>query len=357
MKNILFLAPYPNKQNEKDGMISRVKYIDNMFKDKERNYLCVHLKNGINKIDNQGLVTACDLNIFPYMWKILNLLKRSDFIYCHSVYSASFVWFLLIFCKRPKIVLDIHGVVPEEEQYRGRKFRALYLRFVEWFLFHRIKVAICVTKAMENEYRVKYKWAKCKFLIYGIVPVNLCNDRYDVKLGDYHSDKIEIIYSGGVQKWQNINLMLNTIKQNLFSNVHYTILTGDMEFVKQKAKLLGIKERDLLVTSCEPSELSSYYAKAHYAFILRDDNIVNRVANPTKLIEYLFYGLTPIVLSPWIGDYVDMGYDYIRVENFSSAKLRATKSENNRKIALALLEKNRQIDFVDFLLSSIGYSK
>uniref|UniRef100_UPI0040266C07 hypothetical protein n=1 Tax=Phocaeicola vulgatus TaxID=821 RepID=UPI0040266C07 len=54
-----------------------------------------------------------------------------------------------------------------------------------------------------------------------------------------------------------------------------------------------------------------YYLKNDCGVVLRKDNIVNRVACPTKLIDYLQYGLIPIVLSPHIGDFYNLGYKYI----------------------------------------------
>ncbi len=44
-------------------------------------------------------------------------------------------------------------------------------------------------------------------------------------------------------------------------------------------------------------ELSQYLKNASYGFVLRDDNIVNNVATPTKFSTYLSYGVVPIYSS------------------------------------------------------------
>ena len=54
----------------------------------------------------------------------------------------------------------------------------------------------------------------------------------------------------------------------------------------------------------------------HLGFVLRDDVLVNRVACPTKLLEYIQYGVLPIVLSDAIGDFKELGYKYIGLDDF-----------------------------------------
>ncbi|MFA5816684.1 MAG: hypothetical protein WC865_13810, partial [Bacteroidales bacterium] len=85
------------------------------------------------------------------------------------------------------------------------------------------------------------------------------------------------------------------------------------------------------VISVNPDELESYYELAHYGFILRDDILVNRVANPTKLAEYLQYGIIPVVKLVDIGDYARYEYEYIPYEELNNGLL-PRKSQKNRDI-------------------------
>ena len=62
------------------------------------------------------------------------------------------------------------------------------------------------------------------------------------------------------------------------------------------------------------AELTEIYTKCHYGFILREDIVVNRVACPTKLVEYLAMGVVPIVDSANIGDFRTMGMRSITLE-------------------------------------------
>ena len=49
---------------------------------------------------------------------------------------------------------------------------------------------------------------------------------------------------------------------------------------------------------------------------LREDHLLNRVACPTKAIEYMATGVIPIVLCDEIGDLNVMGYRYVTLDCF-----------------------------------------
>jgi hypothetical protein len=56
---------------------------------------------------------------------------------------------------------------------------------------------------------------------------------------------------------------------------------------------------------------------------------------PTKLYEYICYGVVPIVLSPDIGDFVELGYRYLRVEDLLSPETLSHENLNAMRIANA----------------------
>ena len=55
---------------------------------------------------------------------------------------------------------------------------------------------------------------------------------------------------------------------------------------------------------------------ASLGFILRDNNAVNRVACPTKLVEYIQHKVIPIMDSPQIGDFYEKGLKYVSISDF-----------------------------------------
>lgn len=351
MKKILFLAQYPNEQNAKDGMVSRIASIDAQFKNFERTYLAVVIKQKTS-VYTDGNVNVYYLNLFTNPFRIIKLIFQAEYIYCHSLLSIRWVWLFVIFRKLNCFILDIHGVVPEETKYYNRNLiLSLYYNFIEKIVFHKINYAVCVTHSMKKHYIEKYPKAKCKYVIFSIMPSELKEVKQVINQWLNESSEVEIIYSGNTQGWQNIEMMMKIISKNLFPNVHYTILTNKVSTIKEKASFYNISKDKLLITSCAPSELRYYYQKAHYAFILRGDNVVNKVANPTKLVEYLYYGMTPIVLSPHIGDFLEYDYEYINVESFDASLLKPHKSIKNAEIANSLLSRNKTEDLCHKLLN------
>jgi hypothetical protein len=93
-------------------------------------------------------------------------------------------------------------------------------------------------------------------------------------------------------------------------------------FIKRFAKYgLFPDGVSLSVKSASSSEVHTVYRKSKYGIILREDNLVNRVACPTKMVEYISYGLLPILDTPHIGDFADLGLQYATISEMSAGRL------------------------------------
>lgn len=347
---LLFLAPYPNSENIKDGMFSRIKAIDNFFINDKRIYLEVssrrYFKQRILKEPNLFIY---QLNIFVHFFLIIKILYNSNYIYIHSINTLRILWILLLFFSRKKICLDLHGIVPEEFKMNKKIFLATYSLFVEKIAFHLAKNVICVTNAMAQYYKNKYTTSNANYIIYSIMPTWLKSFQEE-DIPTITSNKIKVIYSGGTQVWQNIDLMLTSIANYTFSNVEFSILTGNKAEFEKLILKYNIQNK-VSIKSFPPEELWKEYLTADYAFILRSDSLVNKLANPTKLVEYMYYGITPIVLTPDIGDYMDLKYEYIKLNAFFDGLIKVSKSSQNMHIINELLSKNKRINIRDVLFS------
>ena len=111
----------------------------------------------------------------------------------------------------------------------------------------------------------------------------------------------------------------------------FLILSGQKKRFEHLIRHKNFPAGKIDVISVKPEELESYYELAHYGFILRDDILVNRVANPTKLAEYLQYGIIPVVKLVDIGDYARYDYDYLPYGEVNNS-LTPRKSQKNRDI-------------------------
>ena len=352
MRELLFLAPFPNERYKMDGMISRIKTIDGHFKAQQRTYLYVSLlKNRKKYYEAFENVEVFELNLFLHFFLIIRVLFSAKKIYSHSIYQIRHIWFMIPFYQG-HIYLDAHGVVPEEIKYfEGSELKFRFMNMVEAILFKKEKLTvICVTNAMKKHFTQKYPNFNGSFLIYSIFPENLFQE---MEAGIPAADKVTILYSGGNAGWQNIPLMLEVIKASKGNHFKYIILSSDLDYFKAEVAKLGLAHEDITINRVHPSELGAYYAKADYGFILRDDNVVNTVANPTKLVEYLSYGIIPVVLTPNIGDYLENGYEYILYTSINkSLKKPLGKNLKNISIAQKLIKDNAAISLAALVLNT-----
>lgn len=354
--NILILAPFPDHRYKHDGMISRIKHIDKIFYKIDRTYLYVSFfKNKKKYVFKKENVVIYELNLILHFSLILQILFNSEKLYIHSIYQIRHIWYLIPFYKKSKY-LDLHGVVPEELKYFSNNLiSSYYMALVEMIVFSTKNLTvICVTNKMILHLKAKYPKFSGEYILYNIYPSHLA----DINLNENTIDNTNLeyttfIYAGSCALWQKIELMLDLIKENLNERYKYIILTSNItefEFYLTK-KNIPLNRIELKTVS--PEDLFKYYNNAHYGFLLRDDNIVNSVANPTKLIEYLASGITPIVLNPNIGDYFENGYEYITVDKFRSNFIfNNIKSKKNIQVAKKMLNGNLNTDLLNYIFQS-----
>lgn len=349
---LLFVSHYPDEDSVKDGMSQRIVNVDNFFKTDERIYLDISLRRFPKiKYNSIGKLSVLECNFFLHFFTIYRLFKKANKIYFHSVLN---VLNGLIFCLliKREIILDLHGVVPEEFKMNGKKLCFIVFKFCEIVIFRKAKIAICVSENMKKFYQKSYPKSLVKFLIYPILP-NTLTELIDINKSWDNSSTVNFIYSGNTQKWQNVELMIDIISRNLKNNFVFYILTRNksemINLFKQKIDLNA--NNQIIIESVSPEQLDGYYQKCHYGFILREDVLVNNVACPTKLVEYLYYGIVPIVLSPNIGDFEALNYDYIYYDQLADSLL-PLKSNNNNLIVRNLLQRNNEFNFRNKVLMS-----
>ncbi len=119
-----------------------------------------------------------------------------------------------------------------------------------------------------------------------------------------------VLYLGGTSGWQ-----LPAEKVAAFAALRRTmpsafllILTGDIETFTELCREAGIPAEDFLITSCPHKEVAGTASAADAALLLRSDNVVNRVASPTKFAEYLSMGV-PVVITEVLADFAGIVRD------------------------------------------------
>lgn len=332
--DLVFIAPYPTDNNIQDGYYQRIKNIDNEFTDLSRIYILITRSKFKKKIKKYGNVTFYELNLFLHFFKIWNITKKAKYIYVHSI--LRYAYFRFFDRTKAKIFLDFHGTVPEESLYKGNKKEYKYYNRIEKRAVSRANAIVFVSDAMRDFVTKKYPSINIVSIYKPIIAKNVINYPPHQIKENIPNNNVVFLYSGGTQKWQNIDKIFEFIKTTIQPNFTYVFLTLDTILIKEKAKENNIPLEQIIIKTVKPEELASYYKIANYGFLIRDDHILNRVANPTKMLEYLYFGIIPIVDLLEIGDYCN--YDYIKYTDTQN-HFNSKKSEKNSIIANSFLNK------------------
>jgi len=316
---IVFFGHYPLTEKEAaDGYCQRILAIDDLFPDFHRIYINIGKEKGFFIETHNGNTVAMVSRInFLSLPIIIGALFRATALYVHSIHSIVLDIRLILFLLfSRKAVIDLHGAVPEElaMQETSPRLRVLFSG-VEWLALNLAPRFVAVTQAMCQHFRRKYKRAGKKEWV--VLPIfNSRKVPYEAKAYNIPS----VVYAGGIQPWQNIPQMLSIIRQ-------YPDIACYHIYLSQKLDLDSISYGDISGIKsvkfgfCQPSDMPEMYGSMHFGFILRSNSIVNRVACPTKLIEYLANGVVPIMDFPEIGDFLEHGMRYVSVDTLEKTSL------------------------------------
>jgi hypothetical protein len=329
---ILIIAPCPLGVSAVDGWMSRIRAVDRIFDGIDRIYIDPTAE------PPPGRPVSCRQSdeVVEYKLNLLDdehhcfledLILKCRFTYVHTVHLARFV---LPFYPTGKIVTDMHGIVPEEERLLGRDAHATFYEGVERAVMCNSHIVV-VTDAMRRHLVAKHPDTKPQFTVLPIIelhPAELSGRRHRVPESRYRA-----VYSGGTQCWQNIDYMLD-IAERASDFCDFDFLSLEHQAIRARAEGRAVEMVSTFGVASK-EELPSRYLNADFGFVLRDDIAVNRVACPTKLTEYLWFGVIPIVKSPNIGDFVEADYAYLTVEEFRNGIIPDETS------AQAMREQNR----------------
>lgn len=252
-----------------------------------------------------------------YSTSIIDLFRRAAVVYSHSILPLAHPQIRnLANLRGGKFVVDLHGVVPEETEFMGDEGNADVLGQLESWAMLECDARIFVTQRMSAHFRNKYPWSEGLDIVCPIFP--------EIRKSEVGRRQCNgtVVYAGGAQAWQMVDRIVEAVQASL--SVYTTkILTHEPEKFQQKFLARGcpIDNMRLSIYAARPSEVRAVYSESSYGILCRETHILNRVACPTKLIEYLSFGLLPIMGTPEVGDFVDLGMQYAPMEAFSACSL------------------------------------
>ena len=310
---VAIVAPLPRPGAVVEGWMARIRAVDEIFLDCARIYLHFDASAPANESPPMAQFgDALEYRINPLSERhratVEAVILGSRFTYVHTVHLARFV---VGYLPTGKIVVDFHGATAEEEEMLGNPVNAAFYQGVERAVIAGVRYAVVVTESMITHLRAKYPDCDCTFIL---LPIMEAHDFDFANRTPSADGRYTVIYAGGTQAWQNLPLMLDAAAR-ANADCRYVFLSHDQKRISADiARVCPDAEIELGVAGRE--DLPAYYARSDLGFVLRDDTTVNRVACPTKLIEYMQFGIVPVVKSPQVGDFPAYGFEYVALEEF-----------------------------------------
>lgn len=188
-----------------------------------------------------------------------------------------------------------------------------------------------------------------------------------VQIEKYEPSQMVISYIGSTASWQSTSQLIDIITKiaTKYKNSRFMILTkGTIPEIEN----LPPDIRDRLTVKGVPHSQVKYYLKmSDFGLVIRDDNIVNQVAAPTKIAEYLTAGVSMLYAGN-IGilkdiDTVSSAKRMIAIDQNDDwiEKLETIKSAEDKTVDPAIINyfsmEVRQRDTIGMIVSSFKASK
>jgi hypothetical protein len=338
---IVLFSQYPlNIEKAQPGNIQRTLAIDSLLKDSKRAYLNVsytkHFTKQMDIIDSN--LSVYRYNAFIHFFHILKHVLSSRVIYMHTIGNGLKYFPYAIFRGTRKAICDMHGVLPEEARHQGNIIKSYYYKFVEIVTLRSVDIIVCVSKNMIDHYANKYSTIASRFILLPIfTPKNQILGNHLKRGQKGKTEKISIVYAGGIQKWQNIEDMIAIIKNSFERNnniYNFTMWLPEASINNIASLLSSISNYSLRSGSIY--EVHEDYRNHSMGLILRDEHLLNRVSCPTKMVEYIQHGIVPIMKSINVGDFNKMGLKFYIIkdieDNASVLKDSCQYAEHNLKV-------------------------
>lgn len=353
---VAVLAPYfaDPVMSPQDGYIRRVKAVDeDVLAGQYKVYLYEHWVHQpeflqIETMDDRHSYVHYDTRVGQQCGQVLQLIRECGVCYSHSILrllpaddpcddarrldlfglpGVTYVW-------------DVHGAVPEEFALDGKQAEAEAAARAEALYAAHADVVVTVNRATQRHLLQKYPHMHAQFVNMPIFNEDLAAKEMVQGTRPQVHGKPLAVYAGGLQAWQKIPLMQQCMAA-AEQSLAYKIYTPEPDAFAELWQ--GKPFADLELDTKTPLQLMEEYPRCSYGFVLRDDIAVNNVACPTKLIEYLQYGIVPILHTERIGDFAALGMQYVPDTVLLDGRLpaeeqRAAMAQNN----LQVLQKLKQ---------------
>lgn len=235
-----------------------------------------------------------------YVKYINNLLKINDddtlFFNSRGVFSFSIITkYQQIKKINPKCNnLDIRGTI---EEFKISKIRRCIYPYFKMYFIKALKSTKSITVVTSN---LKEHLINDFNIDFNKIKIGI-NPTLSILKREVNTDRKNLAYIGKIAWIEQNKFKEEMIKIiNLFSNYDWSV-----DMIGNTSDTLGLENMGLnLVPRMTPQELSKYITQFHTGIVLRDDTVINKVAAPCKISDYLCLGM-PIIYSGEIGSLKD----------------------------------------------------
>jgi len=277
------------------------------------------------------------------IFKGKKLFEWADVIHCRGHGSALVSFYIQdkYNLSKPTIV-DIRGAIAEEIMYAEHSVINNYIAGqalrAEKIIFNRADYLFFVSEKMHLYYQNQYDYAQNSFTIFPTI-VNetyfhkMANIRHQIRTELHLEEKYTYVYSGGTASWQNIDkILVEFNKKARLHNIHLLMLVLNTKTVTTLIKELNIESKCITIMSLEYKDVGKYLNACDAGLVIRDNSIVNYVASPTKVNEYLACGLHIVDKLEEIGN-TTYNATYWQ-NNYMSLEVAITKQQSIYKLLL-----------------------
>lgn len=210
------------------------------------------------------------------------------------------------------LLVDFHGDLQDEMLYKNPKL-SLYswqIKRVRTFTrksLQKADLCILVSAKMQKIFEEQTgKRMKKAFIFPCLSDLKRFKCRQNIDLQKQLQNRIAVGYIGGLQKWQNIDIILDLVcrLRKLDSKIFLCIFTNfSTDFLQHKLAEIG--EDNYLIRALSSEEVPEYLSCLDASFLIRENRPLNLVSSPTKISESLAAGV-PIIATQFSGDIAEL---------------------------------------------------
>lgn len=249
--------------------------------------------------------------------RCLDVSREYRMIHCRGSYSG-YVAVKSMENSLP-VLTDVRGVIGEEagvrrgqmsvgNTIRNSGWRSRGLKSLERVAVEGARAVSCVSNPL-REYLLRNYSLKPENIV--VIPgcVNISRFQPDEKSREEVRDNLGLagkrvfLYVGSAKAWQIPEVIGKVFQYALKQDEqsHLLVLSQEPEVMRSFLEEKGVDPEHMTIMCVAHREIGSYIRVADVGLLLREKNLVNEVACPTKFGEYVSSGV-PVLASTGIGD-------------------------------------------------------